>query len=85
MPRRRSPGFPSATLRHKMVRVNDDDPAQLLAAMRADHRRLDENIRRAEGAGNADLFDLARLKKAKLRLKDEIAALADATTPDIIA
>ncbi|WP_343347883.1 DUF465 domain-containing protein [Sphingomicrobium sp. XHP0239] len=65
--------------------MNDDDPLVLLAAMRAEHRRLDAEIARAERAGNSDLFELARLKKAKLKLKDEIAALADDTTPDIIA
>ena len=65
--------------------MNDDDPHQLLAAMRAEHRRLDAEIARAESVGNVDLFELARLKKAKLKLKDEIAALADDTTPDIIA
>ena len=65
--------------------MNDDDPSKLLAAMRTEHRRLDEEIVRAERAGNADLLELARLKKAKLKLRDEIAALADETTPDIIA
>ncbi|MCM8556617.1 YdcH family protein [Sphingomicrobium sediminis] len=65
--------------------MNDDDPAQLLAALKAEHRRLDEQVELLEQAGNADALELARLKKAKLSLKDRIAAIADDTTPDIIA
>jgi hypothetical protein len=33
----------------------------------------------------ADQFQLARLKRRKLRLKDEIALLEDQLVPDIIA
>lgn len=65
--------------------MNDDDPQQLLAALRAEHRRLDAEIEQREAQGEADSLDVARLKKAKLRLKDEIASLADESTPDIIA
>ena len=65
--------------------MNDDDPQQLLEALRAEHRRLDEEVERLEAEGEADSLELARLKKAKLRLKDEIAIVSDENTPDIIA
>jgi hypothetical protein len=37
------------------------------------------------GTALPDQLQLARLKKRKLRLKDEIAVLEDALIPDIIA
>lgn len=66
--------------------MNDDDPGQQrLADMRAEHRRLDAELTALREAGTADQMELARLKKRKLRLKDEIARLADDIVPDIIA
>jgi len=66
--------------------MNDDDPGQQrLADMRAEHRRLDAELAALREAGTADQMELARLKKRKLRLKDEIAQLADDIVPDIIA
>lgn len=65
--------------------MNDDDPRQVLEMLKAEHRRLDVeiDILRAEGA--ADQLEIARLKKRKLLLKDEIAVLSDRIIPDIIA
>jgi hypothetical protein len=37
------------------------------------------------GTGSADQLQLARLKKRKLRLRDEIVLLEDQLVPDIIA
>ena len=65
--------------------MNDDDPAQHLDQLKAEHRRLDEQITQLIEAGTADQLELARLKKLKLRLKDEIQLLADRSVPDIIA
>ena len=65
--------------------MNDDDPSQLIAALKIQHRRLDEEIERLRAAGNLDQLELARLKKQKLHLKDEIERLFDNSTPDIIA
>ena len=66
--------------------MNDDDLGQQrLADMRAEHRRLDAELAALREAGTADQMELARLKKRKLRLKDEIAQLADDIVPDIIA
>lgn len=56
-----------------------------LAVLRRQHRDLDEAIAALEGRGTADQLAVRRLKKQKLRLKDEIARIEDILTPDIIA
>lgn len=56
-----------------------------LAQMREEHRALDETIASIYTGSNADTLQLARLKKRKLALKDEIAWLEDQLMPDIIA
>ena len=53
--------------------------------LKAEHRRLDEEIELARATGNCDQLELARMKKRKLTLKDEIQQLADRIIPDIIA
>jgi hypothetical protein len=66
--------------------MNDDpSPDDELAALRAEHRDLDERIRDLTEAGETDQLELARLKKRKLRLKDQIQLLIDRSVPDIIA
>ena len=65
--------------------MNDDDDLAVMSQLKAEHRRLDTEIERMTGAGNCDQLELARMKKRKLRLKDEIELLADRLTPDIIA
>ncbi len=56
-----------------------------LAALRSEHRDLDDAIRALEEKGTGDMFTIKRLKKQKLGLKDRITALEDQITPDIIA
>lgn len=65
--------------------MNDDDPANLLEELKIEHRRLDEEIAALMASGHSDQLELARLKKRKLRLKDEIQRLIDNNIPDIIA
>lgn len=65
--------------------TNDDDLRQLLETLRAEHRRLDAEIAALEMDGLATNLEVARLKKRKLLLKDEIVALGDRIVPDIIA
>ena len=65
--------------------MNDDEPSERLAELKAEHRQLDELIERLRQEGGTDQLELARLKRRKLRLKDEIAILADRCIPDIIA
>ena len=56
-----------------------------LKALRVAHRELDEEIKQLEETSGHDLLTIRRLKKQKLRLKDEITAIDDKLTPDIIA
>jgi hypothetical protein len=65
--------------------MNDDQPANRIDALRAEHRQLDAEIAARVASGDEDLMTLARLKKRKLRLKDELQMLHDAAVPDIIA
>ena len=61
------------------------DPASRLAALRTEHRDLDSAIDALSNMSTSDDVQLARLKKRKLRLKDEIKILEDMTVPNIIA
>ena len=65
--------------------MNDDDPREVLAMLKAEHRRLDGEIELLRSSGNCDQLELARMKKRKLALKDEIQQLSDRIIPDIIA
>ena len=56
-----------------------------LAMLRMEHRDLDAAIEALRATPASDQIRLARLKKRKLRLKDEIAMLEDLSVPDIIA
>jgi hypothetical protein len=59
--------------------------AARLAYLRTEHRDLDAAIDALRGNAGSDQLQLARLKKRKLRLRDEIAVLEDQMVPDIIA
>ena len=66
--------------------MNDDETAaQQLAALKLEHLALDEQIAALIEDGSTDQLELARLKKRKLRLKDEIERMRDRSVPDIIA
>ena len=56
-----------------------------LVRLRQEHRDLDSAIEVLRSLSAPDQLQLARLKKRKLRLKDEIAMLEDQLIPDIIA
>jgi hypothetical protein len=56
-----------------------------LGVLRQRHRDLDEAIHAMEASGRSDQLTLRRLKKQKLKLKDQIARIEDVLTPDIIA
>jgi hypothetical protein len=65
--------------------MNNDNPPADLDSLRAEHRRLDEQIRALSTETGGDQLELARLKKRKLMLKDRIERIADSNIPDIIA
>ncbi|MET0180912.1 MAG: DUF465 domain-containing protein [Novosphingobium sp.] len=61
-----------------------DEILTRLAQARQEHRDLD-TATMAMTAAMPDQLVLARVKKRKLRLRDEIASLEDQLIPDIIA
>jgi hypothetical protein len=56
-----------------------------LEALRSEHRDLDAAIDALLATSSADQLQAARLKKRKLKLRDEISLLEDQLIPDIIA
>lgn len=56
-----------------------------LNLLRIEHRDLDAAIIALGQGGPIDQLQLARLKKRKLKLRDEIAQIEDQLIPDIIA
>lgn len=58
---------------------------QRLGALRTEHRDLDAAIDAMRLMGTGDQLQIARMKKRKLALKDEITMLEDQLIPDIIA
>ena len=69
--------------------MNEADLTKKLELLRTEHRDLDAAIAALTDAGQqsgaADQLQIARLKKRKLRLKDQIAIIEDQLLPDIIA
>ena len=56
-----------------------------LATFKVEHQDLDAAVSALEAKPRPDQIQIARLKKKKLRLRDEIARLEDLLLPDIIA
>jgi hypothetical protein len=73
--------------------MNDDNPPDdpehilriRLARLRQDHQDLDAAVHALELGARPDQIQIARLKKKKLILRDQIQLLEDQLTPDIIA
>jgi len=65
--------------------VNEEELRKRLEMFRIEHRDLDAAIDALTAAGAGDQLQMARLKKRKLKLKDQIALIQDYLIPDIIA
>ncbi len=65
--------------------VNEEELRRRLAMLRTEHRDLDAAISALIATDSQDQLQIARLKKRKLQLKDQIAMIEDYLTPDIIA
>jgi hypothetical protein len=65
--------------------MNDDGYQQQLAQLKIEHRDLDDAIQALIAQTLVDQLQIARLKKKKLILKDQIMRLEDQLVPDIIA
>lgn len=59
--------------------------AARLQTLRIEHRDLDTAIAALASGSVTDQLQMARLKKRKLRLRDEIALIEDRMIPDITA
>ena len=73
--------------------MNDDDLSDeatvvlrvRIAKLRQEHQDLDDAVHALEQGARPDQIQIARLKKKKLGLRDELKQLEDQLTPDIIA
>ncbi len=65
--------------------MSPEEITQRLELLRVEHRDLDAAIIALAAAPVPDQLQLARLKKRKLRLRDEISWCEDQLLPDIIA
>lgn len=65
--------------------MNEAELTKRLETLRSEHRDLDAAICALTESGSTDQLQIARLKKRKLMLKDQIVAIEDQLIPDIIA
>lgn len=69
--------------------MGEEELRKRLEMLRIEHRDLDAAIDALTAAGvvagGGDQLQIARLKKRKLRLKDQMALVEDYLIPDIIA
>ncbi|MEQ8179211.1 MAG: DUF465 domain-containing protein [Amphiplicatus sp.] len=65
--------------------ANDEALLIKLQIVQQEHADLDAAIRALESQAHHDRLSVARLKKKKLRLKDQMQEIQDQMTPDIIA
>ena len=65
--------------------MNEQELQKRLELLKTEHRDLDAAIMALTEKGPSDQLQVARLKKRKLRLKDQIAIIEDTLLPDIIA
>lgn len=65
--------------------MDESEILRRLELLRVDHRDLDAAIEALGATTMPDQLQIARLKKRKLLLRDEIAMLEDELIPDIIA
>lgn len=62
-----------------------EEMTRRLELLRVEHRDLDSAIAALIAQSVPDQLAIARLKKRKLRLRDEISWIEDQLVPDIIA
>lgn len=65
--------------------MDESEILRRLELLRVEHRDLDVAIEALRMTAMPDQLQVARLKKRKLLLRDEIAMLEDQLIPDIIA
>lgn len=65
--------------------MDEEELRRRLEQLRIEHRDLDAAIDALALSATPDQLRIMRLKKRKLALKDQIAAIEDELLPDIIA
>lgn len=71
---------------NKFDSLMDEEDLQIrLSELRREHKDLDDVIERLHEVQPVDLFQIQRLKKRKLLLKDMIQKIESDLVPDIIA
>jgi len=65
--------------------IDEEELRARLTRLKEEHRDLDSAIEALAETAAADQVAIARLKKRKLRLRDEIMLIEDQLLPDIIA
>ena len=65
--------------------ANDEALQQKLAELRQEHQDLDASVVALNLLPQIDQLLIARLKRRKLALRDQIASIEDQLTPDILA
>lgn len=65
--------------------MNDEGLRTKLLELKTEHRDLDDAITSLRTHTAVDQLQVARLKRKKLALKDQIISLEDQLLPDIIA
>lgn len=65
--------------------ANDEGLRARIAELRQEHQDLNDAVEALASMPRPDQLQIARLKKKKLVLRDEISRLEDQLTPDIIA
>ena len=71
--------------KRKGYAVTEEEMRKRLTALQVEHRDLDAAIAALTQSGGLDQLQVARLKKRKLLLRDQISMVEDYLTPDIIA
>ncbi|MCB1714300.1 MAG: YdcH family protein [Candidatus Competibacteraceae bacterium] len=70
---------------HDYNHDQNEDYTLRLEALRLEHRDLDEVIQRLSEEPDIDDFQLRRMKKRKLHIKDQISLLESRLIPDMNA
>jgi hypothetical protein len=65
--------------------ANDEALQQRLVELRQEHHDLDASVNALSHVPLPDQLLIARLKRRKLALRDQIARIEDQLTPDILA
>ena len=65
--------------------MSDINPVGILDSLKEEHRSLDERIQLLSSEPTGDQLEVARLKRRKLMIKDQIQLIVDSSVPDIIA